>query len=329
MDNRSIVYGIASPRFHPPVCVSCGQTPFTTFHVQIYRRTYQIHPTSISLSPPRLLFTGPRGAQIILYSLAQGWLVYGADSPSNRWQLFARNIITGRIILLDSPAMEGLPNPFIHAGSDGRTVVWQSWARIQGQPTSVIRAYSLATGRRRLLLSGGRGTDYFYGYPQVSGNRVVLERESGNGGTPRILLDDLTTHHLRALTAAGQWNDEPAISGTVVAWVSGRLTIGHTHGVVVTNLATGRRIALKHSSAQLPRVTAGRSVVFATNDGHPSVQAFDVRTGTRRTLAAGSARRYPGELIAVSSQAVLFPVVGPCTTSSGTCLAHYTIMSLP
>src|ERR1700737_2590193 len=72
LDDRHIVYGIATPRYHLPTCVSCGQPAFTDFRVHIYIRDYHQNASSIALSPARTLFIGSRGAQIILYALAGG-----------------------------------------------------------------------------------------------------------------------------------------------------------------------------------------------------------------------------------------------------------------
>ncbi len=328
LDGRHVIYGIAAPRFHRPVCVSCGQTPpFTNFRIHIYLRSYQRHSAAITLSQPRPLFVGPRGAQIALLSLARSWLVYETEALADQWHLFARNVVTGRVVLLDSPSAEGTPSRFLHGDSDGRTAVWQSWTRMHGQVISVIRSYTLATGRRQTLLSGGTGRDYFYGYPEVSGSRVILVREPGNGRTPQILSDGLTTHHRSFLTPPSQPNDEPAISGNIAAWVHGRLTVGHTHGLVLANLVTGRRVALRHSSAQLPRVVAGRYVIFAADYARADVQVYDARTGRRWTVAAGkSYGSEPGPILEASGDMVLFQMIKPCIENR--CQRTFTLTSI-
>jgi hypothetical protein len=216
----------------------------------VYVRDYRRRSTSITVSKSRLLFDGPRGTQVAAFALAGGWLVYDTDTPRDQWRLYARNVDTGRVILLDSPAMERLPSRFLHASTDGRTVVWQSWTRLHGRTISVIRSYTLATGRRRLLLTGGSGTDYFYGYPQISGNHVIIEKVPGSHAASQLFLENLATRHIRALTPPGRQNSEPSISGEIVVWVHDSLTLGHSHGLVVANLTTGRREALKRSSSQ-------------------------------------------------------------------------------
>lgn len=175
LDDRHVVYGVAMTRFHRPVWVSCGQQPFTNFQVEVYVRDYQRRATSITVSQPRLLFHGPRGAQILLYSLSRNSLVYSIDTPQvrgqqDRWQLFARNVMAGRTILLDSSEMEGQQTSFRSASSDGMTVLWQSSRQIFGPTMLGVWSYSLATGRRQLLLSGGAGAGFSYSDSRIWGS---------------------------------------------------------------------------------------------------------------------------------------------------------------
>jgi len=246
LDEQHIVYGISAPRIQPRTCVSCGDAPFSNFHMQIYVRTYHSGPDGITVSPPRVLFTGPLGAQVGLQAFHRGWLIYQTYLPGDRWALFARNVANGRQIALDSPRREGTPSRSFGADTDGSTVVWASWTIVKGKQVSVIRSFSLLSGKRHLLIAGGSGGDFSYGFPAVSGNRVVFVRQVPDG-TAQVFLDSVSTGQIRPLTPAHQSNGEPAISGVVVVWLHGRLTLGHTHGLVVANLATGRRRAIPHS----------------------------------------------------------------------------------
>jgi hypothetical protein len=235
-----------------------------------------------------------------------------------------RNVRTGRLIALDSPRREGTPSRFLHAGSDGRTVVWQSWTRIDGKTVSVIRSYSLLTGRRHLLLAGGSGPDYFYGYPEISGNRVVAVKELPEGAS-QLFVANVETGRTHALTPPHEANSEAAISGNIVVWMHGRLTVGHTRGLVVANLATGHRVALPHSSAQLPRIVAGRYVVFATDTGRTDVQVYDTLTGKRWTIS-GTAPAYSVE---TGGHVVLFARANPCSAPNLACPGHMVLVALP
>jgi len=337
LDEHHVVYAVAWPRMytvphkHDPTCATCGGAQSTAFHMQIYIRLFQSSSGGIVVSQPRLLFTGPRGAQVAFMAFHHDWLIYETYSPGDRWTLFARNVVNGRHIFLDSPRQEGTPSRFAQAGSDGRTVVWQGWRRMGGTVVSTIRSYSLTTGQRRLLLSGGTGQDFLYGSPAVSGDRLVYERGLPDG-TAQLFLEIMATGRTRALTPLHQINGEAAISGNVVVWVHGSLAVGHTHGLVVLNLANGHRLALPHFPAQLPRIAAGRYVVFGTVDKHTSVQAYDTRTGQRRTLTAGSPLVGPGSSngqVEAGGHVVLYSLLTVCGGMSFPCPKHFVLVALP
>ncbi len=332
MDDHSIVYAVALPRMHRPNCVSCGDTPFTAFHLQVYLRRYVSGPGGITVSAPRLLFTGPRGAQLPMWSFHQNWLIYGTYLLGDRWALFARNVVTGRQILLDSPQREGTPSRFLHADSDAGTVVWQSWTHIRGKLVSVIRSYSLVSGRRRLLLYGGNGQDYFYNEPNISGNRLVFTREYPNAPAEQLFLANLSSGRIRPLTPLHQENSEAAISGNLLTWVHGDISLGHTHGLVVENLATGHRVALPHSAAQLPRIVAGRYVVFAAVYRDTNVQVYDSRTGARRIISPRTPLVGPGSSsgeVEAGGNAILFSLETACSGVTYSCPERYSLVSLP
>jgi len=334
LDDQHVVYGVALPRFHHPVCLSCGQRPFTNFHVQVYVRDYRRSAASITVYQPSLLFDAPRGAQVALYSLTAGWLVYDTDSPYDRWQLFARNVVTGRVILLDSSQMEGQHSRFSHASSDGKTVVWQSSSQIDGPAMPGFRFYTFATGRRWFLTPVETDANYYYASPQIAGNRLIMVKESRIRPTSQLFIENLAIRQIHALTPPGQWNFEPFIFGNTVVWVHGSITLGHTHGLVVANLATGRRVALKHSSSQLPQIAAGRYVVFAPDypTAYPkgSVQVYDALTGRRRTIAAGpdASGFVPNWTVEVGGSAALVEMNKPCSASDGVCPTYFALIAL-
>jgi hypothetical protein len=68
LDEHHVVYGVASPRMHAPTCVSCGDRPFTGFHLQIFIRSFRSGAKGIVVSHPWVLFTGLRGAQVTFLS---------------------------------------------------------------------------------------------------------------------------------------------------------------------------------------------------------------------------------------------------------------------
>jgi hypothetical protein len=334
LDDGHVVFGVATPRLHRSVCVSCGRKPFTNFHVQVYLRDYQRRPTSITVSRPRLLFEGASGAQIHLESLSGGWLVYDTDTLQNTWQLFARNVVTGRIILLDSSQMEGRHSRFSHASSDGNSVVWQSSSQIDGPAMPGFRFYTLATGRRWFVTSTATDAKYYYTSPQIAGNHLIMLKESRIRPTSQLFIENLTTREIHALTPPGQWNFEPFIVGNIVVWVHGSIALGHTHGLVVANLATGRRVALKHSSSQLSQIAAGRYVVFAPDYPTPNpegtVQVYDVLTGQRRTIASGpdASGFVPNWTLNTGGSAALVRMDKPCSAANSVCPTYFVLISL-
>jgi hypothetical protein len=331
LDERHVVYGVASPRMHAPTCVSCGDRPFTGFHLQIFIRSFRSGGNAIVVSQPRVLFTGPRGAQVAFLSFHHNWLIYETYLPGDRWTLLARNVVSGRQILLDSPQREGAASPLAHAGSDGSTVVWQSWTRVVGKTVSVIRSYSVIIGQRRLLISGGTGEDSFYTSPEVSGDRLVFTREYPDG-TAQLFLASMTTGRVRALTPLHQINREAAIARNVLVWVHGDISLGHTHGLVVENLATGHRVALPHSSTQLPRIAAGRYVAFATVYRTTSVEVYDTRTHQRRTITARAPAVGPGSSggqVEAGGHTVLYSLLASCGSTGALCPSRFMLVDLP
>jgi Tol biopolymer transport system component len=212
--------------------------------------------------------------------------------------------------------------------------VWQAWTQVRGTATSVIRSYSLVTGRRRLILSTAESAGYYYSDPIVNGDRLVLVKQPQRTQGAQILAGNLAGRHLRALTPPGEWNQEPFISQDILAWVHGSLTLGHTHGIVVVNLATGRKVALKRSSSQLPQVVAGRYVVFGPDYPTPyprgSVQLYDALTGKRRTILAGPDARgfVPNPLLAAGGSAAVVEMDKPCGSANGVCPRHFVLIAL-
>jgi len=182
----------------PPMHASDANNPFTNFHDRVFVVTLRAMGSGLAASTPRLIFTLPRGLTMTPWSINGGWLVYtqySSTDPAGPWTLAARDIATGTVIALDSPAREGVPSAAAQAASDGRTVVWQSWTQADGRATSVIRSYDLTTGRRRLLAEGGSQDTWSYAWPGVSGQSVVFEKEMPDRQSPRaqILLADLAT----------------------------------------------------------------------------------------------------------------------------------------
>jgi hypothetical protein len=123
-----------------------------------------------------------------------------------------------------------------------------------------------------------------------------------------------------------------AIAGDVLVWVYGSIALGHTHGLVVENLATGQRVALPHSSGQLPRIAAGRYVVFAAVYRNTSVQVYDTRTHQRRTVTPQNPAVGPGSSggqVEAGGHAFLYSVLASCGSTGALCPSRFVLVALP
>ncbi len=304
MSDTQLAYTLPDPLLH----VNNPNAPFTDFRNRVFLT--QLHPAEARRAPlsPRLLFSGPRGAIVTLWSINDGWLVYsqysGSD-PAAPWTLAARNVATGQALVLDTSAREGLPSLAAQAASDGRTVVWQSWTRAQGHPTSIIRSYDLASGQERIMAEGGSPSTWSYGWPGVSGRQAVFEKDTPERQTPRaqVLLYNLDTGQTRSLTAAADSNSEPSISGNIVTWKQG-WRYGDGHGVTIYNLRTNARRSIAGVHIEQPQATANRYVVFPV-DVPARVRLYDAQADTTMTLAGPQSDGYqPGNVVKAGGQAV-------------------------
>jgi hypothetical protein len=118
----------------------------------------------------------------------------------------------------------------------------------------------------------------------------------------------------------------------VLVWVHGSIALGHTHGLVVENLATGHRVALPHSSTQLPRIAAGRYVAFATVYRTTSVEVYDTRTHQRRTITARAPAVGPGSSggqVEAGGHTVLYSLLASCGSTGALCPSRFMLVDLP
>jgi hypothetical protein len=288
-DDGHLVYTLDNPlQFPPGALCACTVPPFADFNVRFF--DLQLHATAggLTASKPHLFFTARRGLHVELFSDVRGWVIYQAfpaakqpDAPGP-WALVAHNLSTRKEVVLDSSDAEGIPSLGAVAASDGRSVAWSTSTR-GGQ--SVVRTYDLVTAKQRLVARGGSPTTWSYVSAQVSGHRVVFVREAHV--YQQIMLADLQTAKMRALTSTTGWSSEPTVSGDVVAWKDG-LRFGTGKGVVIYNLRTGARQEVRSAGAETPRATAGRYILFTSNDpqteGARQIHLYDVRTGANQML---------------------------------------------
>ncbi len=321
-----LVYPLPTPLLQPTAPLA--DHPFTAFRDRLFAVDLRLQGARLLTSRPRLLVSGPRGLALSLWSVSGGWLIYTQSSPlslGGPWALIARQVATGRAVLLDTPAREGAPSVAPAASSDGHTVVWQSWTRVHGRETSVIRAYNLATGQRHLLVQGGSVGSWFYAWPAVSGQRVVFARVLAAAPPLRaqMLLASLATGTVRPLTPLTNGLAAPAISGDLVVWLA-RQVQGAGQQVALVNLRTGAHELLDGSFMEAPKAVAGRYALFPT--GNPGLlRLYDTWGGRTMTLAAPHGNEHPGNMVGAGEHTIVYGVGAYSSTT--TALPSYLVVA--
>src|SRR5437763_11569610 len=182
VSDMHLAYILPDPLFRPR-----GRTKtyvFTTFHDRVFLLPLHMRGGRLIAGQARVLLTGARARVLSLLSIRGDWLVYTQYSSdaldvNSPWALLARNVRTQRTVILDTSAREGLGGIPPDAASDGQTVVWRSRTLVHGEQTWVIRAYTFATGRSRIVVRGGAPTTCAYGWRGACG-RSVLYAEEGS-----------------------------------------------------------------------------------------------------------------------------------------------------
>ena len=305
-----------------PVLRPRGRTKtnvFSTFHDRVFLVPLHMRGGRLIAGQARVLLTGPRARVLSLISISDDWLVYSQYSSDSLdvdvpWSLLARNVRTQRAVILDTSAREGLGGIPPDAASDGQTVVWRSRTLVHGEQTWVIRAYTFATGRSRIVVRGGTPTTFAYGLPGVSGRYVVYEQEWSHGPAPRaqIWLSDLATGQRQALTSAHDANSEPAIAGDVVVWKVG-WRYGDGQGLGLYNMRTGVRKTLTGASLELPVLTVNGYAIYSFNI-RTIVRLYNTHTGVQTSLA-GADGHEPGDMVFAGEQTVAYTTGGPSLTT--------------
>ena len=304
-----------------PVLRPRGRTKtnvFSTFHDRVFLVPLHMRGGRLIAGQARVLLTGARARVLSLISISDDWLVYSQYSSDSLdvdvpWSLMARNVRTQRAVILDTSAREGLGGIPPDAASDGQTVVWRSRTLVHGEQTWVIRAYTFATGRSRIVVRGGTPTTFAYGLPGVSGRYVVYEQEWSHGPAPRaqIWLSDLATGQRQALTSAQDANSEPAIAGDVVVWKVGWRYAGG-QGLGLYNMRTGVRKTLTEAGLEQPVLTVNYAI-YSFNI--PTiVRLYNTQTGVQTSLA-GADGHEPGDMVFAGEQTVAYTTGGPSLTT--------------
>lgn len=294
-----------------------------------------LHPQAGRFMPstPRLLFTGPQGAEIGLGSLARGWLVYIQTAayydPGGTWSVIAYNVDTGARVVLDTRDREGVASLNPAPRTDGHTVVWQSYTRVRGKVTSVIRSYDLATGHYRILAHGGSSSTWVYYDAQVSGRWVVTERDDFKHQRSQIMLVDLRTDAIRGLTSSAAANSEPTVAGDIVAWKVG-WRFGNARGIAVRNLRSRTQKFIPDAGAEAPAAVANGYVAFSSRVGTPHVSLYDDRRGVVRTIVPADDHGYrTGGDVRVAGNLVSYTEGLPCNSPKLVCPGRFVVSRIP
>lgn len=162
---------------------SCAAPPviFSKFHVRFYATHLRVANGRLVASTPTVIFSEAEGWNVSIYADLDGWVVYDRYhayelNGGSDWQLIARNIATGRRVVVDDPAIEGVAFNPQEARSDGRTVVFTAYAQRPGGAQPVVEAYDLATGKRTVVTEGDAFNHWSYFGPTVSGNEISVEK---------------------------------------------------------------------------------------------------------------------------------------------------------
>lgn len=325
----AVAYVLDDPLIGPADSPTTGYV-FRDFHAQIFLVRVNTTDGRLTTSKPRLVYRGPRGTSIALGSALGGWLVYEEHDASNvagPWKIVARNVNTGRSIVLDSRQREGVPSLTPAPRSDGHTVAWQSWTRVNGLTVSVVRTYDLETGERRLIAQGGSPTTWAYTGVSISGQRVAIEKDQYRRRRAQILLYDLRTGRMSSVTPAGKANSEPWVSGDLVVWKVG-WNFNNGRGIGVMNVRTNERRFVRAYRPGPPQTIANRYVVFSSV-GTGKIRLYDATSGSSRIMAPTDNGYGVGDDVHAAGRLVLYDEGKPCGNPNFVCPGRLVVTRLP
>jgi len=247
-----------------------------------------------------------------LWAIVGRWLIYSEYplvDPTGPWTLNALDVQTGHETVLDSSRHEGVRSLAAQAASDGVTVVWQSWTQVRDHAVSVIRAYVLGTGERSLLVQGGSLSTWSYDWPSVSGRYVVLQKAG-------LAVHD-SSQILLADRTTGQIRPlTPPNAANSEPAISGDVVTwkqGRQYsggtGVGAYDLRTGTRWSLAAADPEQPHALAGRYVAFPSQV--PTNNSYDeVRLFDVTTGATKTLFRQAGNRILAGGHTLGYVVNG-------------------
>ncbi len=296
VSDSTVVYALASPRHaNMNLCPGCKPVPppFTKFHVTFYAAALHISDGHLVASKPRAIFTEQRSWNVSIYSDLNGWVVYSRYhyyevDGGHDWELIAHHIATGRSVVVDSPAIEGVPFGPQGARSDGHIVVFTAYAKRPGGGQNVLETYDLLTGKRSQVAEGDKFNNWNYFAPSISGDRICVEKvfnpsPKNPNATSQIVLINRNTRRIRSLNQKATRLTGAMISGNVVVWAPVSPNTGNSTGLMVDNLQTGKQRELHFWNVVTPFVIDGRYVLFGWGN-QTQLRLYDVVTGANRPL---------------------------------------------
>jgi hypothetical protein len=199
---------------------------------------------------------GPQGTMTGM-DVSGEWLVWQTHSGWGvDWILYARNLITGEEILIDSAEQAGVPVPGgAYAAVSGDTLVWAALRKEGDDFVYYVKVYDLSLHQTSIITSAIMPDTV--GYVNIDGERMVWSRGStaGEVNQANVFMYNLATQEYTQLSYDGR-SGQPRIQGDYVAWRQGFADMGP---IVIYNWKTDEGIKLSRPSewGEFPRLGDG------------------------------------------------------------------------
>ena len=171
---------------------------------------------------------------------SQEWLSWETYYENGSgWQLFARNLTTGKEILVDRQEdthYNSLRGPY--PAISGSQLVWSTIRKnATGEMKGTVMLIDLDKGDKRILVED---PSYFYGYVGIDNGQVVWSKSQFSSNEVNVFLHDLKSGKTTRLTDDDR-SFQPQIRGDWVVWRHG---FGQIGPISILNLKTSERIRL-------------------------------------------------------------------------------------
>jgi hypothetical protein len=171
---------------------------------------------------------------------SQEWLSWDTHYENGSgWQLFARNLKTGKEILVDRQEdtnYNSLRGPY--TSISGSLLVWSTVRKnAAGEMKGTVMLIDLDKGVKRILIED---PSYFFGFVGIDNGQVVWSKGQFDSDEVNVYLHDLKTGKTTQLTDDDR-SYQPQIRGDWVVWRHG---FGQIGPISILNLKSGERIRL-------------------------------------------------------------------------------------